>query len=162
MLSALEQKRVWDGMLAAEIRANYFADLCGRYQRKQRVLTWATLLFSSGALATLISDWVPRNFSWVRPVLAFLTAALSLWLLTAKNERSAIECSDLHFKWNTLTRDFDDLWDDMYSDSAATRLRELERRAAEYSRTGTAFPNKRRLMIKWQDHVVQHRLPATS
>jgi hypothetical protein len=162
MLSALEQKRVWDGMLVAEIRANYFADLCGRYQSKQRLLTWGTLLFSSGALATVISDWVPHNLAWIRPVLAFFTAALSLWSLTAKNERCAIDCSDLHFKWNTLSRAFEDLWDDMYADSAATQLREFERRAAEYSRTGTAFPNKHRLMVKWQDHVVRHRLPATS
>lgn len=157
MLSSLEQKRVWEGMLAAEIRANYFADLCGRYQRKQRLLTWATLLFSSGALATLISDWVPRSLAWIRPVLAFFTVALSLWSLTAKNERNSIDCSDLHFKWNTVGNEFEDLWDDMYSDTAPDTLRALENRTAEYSRTGTGFPYKRRLMLKWQEHVVQHR-----
>jgi hypothetical protein len=164
MLSALEQKRVWEGMLAAEIRANYFADLCGRYQRKQRLVTWATLLFSSGALATLISDWLPHTLAWIRAVLATFTVALSLWSLTAKNERNSIDCSDLHFKWNVLGREFEDLWDDMYAEAAAAKLRELEKRAADYSRTGTSFPNRRRLMIKWQDHVEQHRrqLPATS
>jgi hypothetical protein len=162
MLSSLEQKRVWEGMLAAEIRAHYFAYLCGRYQLKQRLLTWATLLFSSGALATLISDWVPHRLAWIRPVLAFFTVALSLWSLTAKNERNSIDCSDLHFKWNTVGHEFEDLWDDMYSDSAPETLRALERRTAEYSRSGTGFPYKRRLMVKCEDHVVQHRIQASA
>jgi hypothetical protein len=49
MLSAAEQRNVWEGWLGAETRANYFADLSGRYLRLQRLITWATLLASSGA-----------------------------------------------------------------------------------------------------------------
>ena len=52
MLSEAQQKRVWDGMLASEIRAKYFAELSGRYLRKQQRVTWATLLFSSSDAAS--------------------------------------------------------------------------------------------------------------
>jgi len=157
MLTVLEQQRVWDGLLAAETRAHYFADLCGRYHRKQKYLTWATLLFSSGALGTLVRDWLPNYLSWLPAVLALGTVALSLWSLIAKNEKSSIDCSDLHFKQNTLAREFEDLWDDMYSDSTPAKLRQLESRAAEYSRTATGFPNKAKLMLKWENHVIQNR-----
>jgi len=163
MLSALEQQRVWEGLLEAEIRSHYFADLCGRYQREQKYLTWATLLFSSGAFATLIRDWVSQSFSWLPPILALATVGLSFRLLIARNERNSIECADLHFKQNMLAREFEDLWDDMYSDSAPEKLRQLEARAAEYSKTATSFPNKAKLMLQWENYVIQHRYrPAES
>jgi len=50
MLSEPQQKRVWDGWLSAENRANYFADLSRGYHRKQRLVTWAMLVLSSGAV----------------------------------------------------------------------------------------------------------------
>jgi hypothetical protein len=60
MLSELQQKRVWEGQLAAEIRASYFADLANSYQRVQRRVTWTTLVLSSGAAATLLADGIPH------------------------------------------------------------------------------------------------------
>ena len=162
MLSELEQKRVWDGLIGAETRAHYFADLCGSYQRSQKYLTWAILLLSSGAFATLVGKWATQSIPWLPAVLAFTTAGLSLFSLVSKNERSAIDCSDLHLKQNTLARAFEDLWDDMHSDEATSKLRQLEARAAEYSRTATSFPNKVDLMLKWENHVLQHRYPTPS
>jgi hypothetical protein len=154
MLSSLQQKAVWEEWLSAEIRANYFAELAGHYQRKQRFITWATLAFSSGAFATLISDWLPAKFRWIRPAAAFVIVALSIWSLTAKNERNAIECSDLHFKWNVLAGKFERLWDDMYSESAPDTLINLQERSAEISKSCTTFPNNRKRMLKWEQYVV--------
>jgi hypothetical protein len=154
MLSTLQQRAVWEGMLGAEIRANYFADLAGRYQQKQRLLTWGTLLFSSGAFATIISDWLPQDLRWIRAAAALMAAALSLWSLTAKNERTAIECSDLHFKWNRLAREFDRLWNDMYTDSAADTLWSLQEKAGDIAKSCTSLPNKERLMVKWEKRVI--------
>ncbi len=36
MLSELQQRRVWEGWLSAEIRANYFADLSSGYHQPPR------------------------------------------------------------------------------------------------------------------------------
>jgi hypothetical protein len=158
MLSTLQQKAVWEGWLAAEIRANYYADLAGRYQRNQRIVTWATLVFSSGAFFALLSDWLPAKVSWVRPLLAFVTVALSLWSLTARSERKEIDCLDIHFQWNILARDFEGLWDDMHAESSPAKLREMQERSAQLSKISASFPNKRKLMLKWQDHVeLQHK-----
>lgn len=156
MLSELQQKSVWEGWLASEIRANYFADLCHQYQVRQQVITWLILAFSSGAFLALVADWLPRGFGWVRPTLAAVTAGLSLWSLVAQNQKHATDCSELHFGWNKLSAEYEALWDDMYSVQAAARLAALRDKTAELSKSGTHLPNRRALMEKWEDHVIQH------
>ncbi len=156
MLTDLQQKSVWDGWLSSEIRGDYFAELCGRYQRKQRFITWTTLIFSSGAFVTLVSDWLPPKWRVIRPIVAFGIVALSIWSLLAKNEKNGIECADLHSKWNGLACEFERLWNDVYSDSAEKTLYSLQDRQTELSTRGTNFPNKKRLMLKWERHVVKH------
>jgi hypothetical protein len=157
MLSELEQQRVWEGLIGAEVRSHYFAQLCGRYQREQKYLTWLTLLFSSAAFGTFVTHWASGSLPLLAPVLALVTVGLSLRSLVARNERNAIDCSDLHFKQNMLAREFEDLWDDMYADSAAEKLRQLEGRAAEYSKTATNFPDDAKLMLKWENYVIENR-----
>ncbi len=156
MLSPRQQKDVWEEWLSSEIRANYFADLSYRYQRKQRIATWLTLAFSSGAFLTLIADALPPAGAWVRPALALVTVALSLWLLVAQNQRSTTDCSDLHFRWNSLAHQYEALWDRMYSPDADTVLQNLKQKTAELSKSSIAFTNDPKLMVKWQDHVMKH------
>ena len=162
MLSQVQQNNVWDGWISSEIRANYFADLGYRYQWQQRVTTWLTLVFSSGAFVTLITDWLPPAVAWVRPALAFLTVALSLWSLVAQNQKNATECSDLHFRWNTLAAQYEALWGSMYEANADARLQSLNKTAAEISKSSTSFPNDAKRMGKWQDHVVRHHAAAVT
>lgn len=155
MLSGLQQKTVWDGWLSAEIRANYFADLCHRYQAMQRTATLSTLIASSGATATILAA-MPADLHWVRLVLAMLTTALSLWAFVMNYHRRATDCADLHFRWNRLSISYRALWTNMYVANAGRQLAELEERDAELSKTSTGYPNKKRLMVKWQQHVESH------
>ena len=155
MLSDLQQKTVWEGWLASEIRAYYFADLGYRYQQRQRHATWVVLALSSGALATLLSDWLPPQWRWIRAALAALTAGVSLWSLVAQNDKAAIECADLHFRWNKLAGEYRALWDNMYAPSASKRLDDLFERSAELSKSGVRMRNDTALMNKWQDYVVR-------
>lgn len=156
MLSQLQQKNVWENWLSSEIRANYFADLANRYQSRQRVLTWLTLVFSSGAAFALVADWAPQGFEWVRAALALFAAAVSLLSLVEQNQKRATECSDLHFRWNRLASEYEALWDDMYADDAELKLMLLAEKTAEVSKSSTAFPYRERVMLKWQIHVQRH------
>ena len=159
MLSAAEQRNVWEGWLGAEIRANYFADLCGHYQRLQRLITWATLLASSGAVAALLGD----TGSALPLILAAATAALSIWNTVQTYGKRSTDCSDLHFRWYTLALAYEDLWNDMYQPESAAVLSALRQKEVELSSTASSSSTDVRLMLKWEDHVIRHhasRLPA--
>ncbi|MBI4346866.1 MAG: hypothetical protein HY553_08420 [Elusimicrobia bacterium] len=152
MLSELQRKRVWEGWFKGEVRANYFADLSGRYRRRQRTATWLTLLLSSGAFGTLLAQLPPR-YGFAPMLLAALTAAVSLWSLVAQNQQHAVDAADLHHRWNRLASDYRYLWDEMYAEDAIARLAILDERAADLSKAGTAFPVRGRLIAKWHRHV---------
>src|SRR5688572_9841968 len=124
MLSELQQRNVWEGWLGAEIRGNYFADLCQSYLRTQRVITWSTLIASSGAAATVLAT-LPDGLEWARLSLLVVTAALSLWALVTNYGKRVTDCSDLHFRWNMLASDYEALWGNMYAATAQEQLASL-------------------------------------
>jgi hypothetical protein len=155
MLNELQQKRVWEGWLSAEIRANYFADLSRRYHYRQRLATWSTLFLSSGAAVAFVAG-LPREYAWVAPILSLLTAAVSAYSLVMQNQKSAMDSADLYFRWNKLAGEYERLWESMYSEDALAQLSALEERAAELSKVATAFPVKRKQLLKWQQHVEMH------
>jgi hypothetical protein len=160
MLSEQQRKDVWEGWIGGEIRANYFAAMGGRFQTEQKALTFLSLLFSSGAAATFLTNanWFPE---WVKPTLVVITAAISLYLVVQQNLKRVMECADLHVRWSRLSNEYKALWEDMYAPNALDRLRALEDREAELSKSSMAIPNKTRVMRKWQSYVIrQHGLTS--
>lgn len=162
MLTALQQKRVWEGMLAAEIRANYFGDLSGRYRLFQRLATGLTFFFSSGAFATFAVKDGPEALVWLRPLLTLLTAAVSAYSFVAQNQERTMNSVDLHSRWNKLAKEYETLWDDMYADDAFDQLQRLDDRATELSKSGAAFPYYEKKMLRWQRHVEEHHAASIS
>ncbi len=160
MLSELQRKTVWEGWLSAEIRADYFADLSWRYQRRQGIATWLMLFTSSGAFVTFLgalNSILPKESAWlVSAGLSLFTAVLSGYSLIAQNPKRAIDSTDLHFRWNKLAIEYQDLWDNMYADDARAKLMELVEKDAEISKAGNAFPAKERMLLKWQKRVEMH------
>jgi len=158
MLSESQQRRVWEGMLGGEIRACYFADLSGRLNSRQRWAIWAVLIFSSGATAAVLAS-LPPDWLWLRFVLPLLAAAVSLYSVVMQNQKFAVDASDLHARWNRLAKDYEAIWENIYADDAIDRLKELDERATELSKVGAAsFRYNKRAMLKWENHVVEHRL----
>jgi hypothetical protein len=158
MLSDFQQTTVWESWLSAEIRAAYFAELVQRFQSRQKFLVVGGLLLSSGATITLLTAIVPPNLNWIKPTLTLLAAGLSLWSLVAKNERSSIDCADLHLRWNTLALQYETLWSNMYADDAVTKLIQLRTDELTISKSSTSLPSYTRLMEKVQQNVVlQHQ-----
>ncbi len=155
-LSDSQQQVLWDSWLSAETRADYFAELGLRFQKQQRLLVLSSLVLSSGATITLFSTVLPAQWNWVRPVLTILAALASFWSLLAKNERNAIDCADLHFRWNKLAMEYEDLWGSMYDDDASAKLKQLREREAEISKSGTSLPANRKMLAKSQDAVMLH------
>ena len=161
MLSEAQSKVVWNSWLSAEIRAQYFAVLSARYQRMQRNLLVAGLILSSGAALSFLLSIIPPSYAWSRPVLTLLAAVVNALSLAMKNERNAIDCGDLHFRWNNLARGYEDLWLNTAADDAQERFDQLRRTEAEISKSGTSMPEIGRLLDQAQDNVVMHHQQET-
>ena len=145
-------------MLGGEIRACYFGDLSGRLNARQRWATWAVLILTSSATAVVLAS-LPPNWLWLRFVLPLLAAAVSLYSVVMQNQKFAVDASDLHARWNRLSKDYEAIWENIYADEAIDRLKELEERATELSKIGAAsFRYNKRAMLKWEKHVVEHRV----
>lgn len=157
MLSDAQRYEVGERMLAAEMRSNYYADLCSRYLGRQRWIAFATLLCSSGAVATVLSTSLPTRLSWTRPTLALITAALSLFSFVRQYLQTSTDCAELHSTWNRLAAEYDALWNDLDADNGHERLKLLISRGEEASKRGTKIPYEENLMRKWQKHVEMHR-----
>jgi len=162
MLSDFQQQTVWEGWLASEFRANYFADLCQRLQFQQRLLGVFVLVLSSGASVSLLTSIIPPNLNWIKPTLTLLATLASMWSLVAKYERNAIECADLHSRWNLLAIQYESLWADMFSEDAAEKLSRLRSEEASISKSSTSQPTYPGLAKKAYDNVVMHHQMQTS
>src|SRR5437870_2685433 len=150
MLSEAQITRVWEGMLAAEIRSLYFADLSARYYRNQRLATWGSLMLSSGAAVSILAN-LPADLVWLRPMFAISAATLSGYTVAMQNQKSAIDSADLHARWNRLSKGYESIWENVYADDAAERLAALDERAADLSKAGCAFGNDEKSMLRWEE-----------
>src|SRR5437867_3544710 len=115
MLTPDEQRRTWEGLYLAEMRANYYADLAGRCRQLQRLVTWASLLLSSGAVLGVVITHAP---TWVAPVLSLISAGLTLFGHLMQYEKSCAQCAEMADRQNRLAMDYERLWGSMYDDDA--------------------------------------------
>ncbi|MBI3770600.1 MAG: hypothetical protein HY271_19190 [Deltaproteobacteria bacterium] len=152
MLSQAQIQRVWEGMLLAEMRALYFADLATQYNARQRHATWTTLVASSAAFASIIAH-VPPEYGWIRVAATFFTAVLSGYSLAMQVQRRAVEASDLHYRWNQVGREYSAIWENVEASDAFERLQKADTAVAELSKVSLQLPYRKSLMEKWQRHV---------
>lgn len=162
MLTQLQQRTVWENWYGAEVRAYYFADLSAFFRIRQRVITWASLFGSSGALAAVIGTWLSLTWPWLPAVVALVPTGLGLYSLVADNQQRAADSRDLHNRWSALASEYRRLWDDMYADDAPRRLVELEATGRELSGLGIALPHVETRIARWQNHVEREHLAATA
>ena len=144
MLNAQEQTDTWDDRFSAEVRANYYAELCSKYVTRERILTWLTLVSSSGAVLSII---VGRPSATA--LLAVITTCLTITDLVLQYQSRAFDCKDLHFCWNQLAAEYQSLWNHMHDSNSAARLLALNQRGGELSTRGAAIPINQKLLNKW-------------
>lgn len=153
MLSDAQLQRVWEEMLSSQMRALYYADLATKYNGQHRLATWATLVFSSGAAATLLAG-LPSGFSWVSLACALVAAVLSGYSLAMQVQKRAVEASDLYYRWDKLAKMYERLWENWTSDDAGSLLEQAEERSGEVSKASHQLPHRKALLEKWENHVV--------
>ena len=154
-LSDFEQTSLWEGLIGAETRSAYFANLVQRLRVRQRWLTVGSLVLSSGAAIALLTSALP-NYGWVKGLLALASAVLSAISLVSSNEKNAIEAADLSYRWQTLAISYQELWSNMYAEDAPQTLHRLREEEAKVSKSSTALPNDVKLMTEAEDNVTMH------
>lgn len=143
------RNRVWEEMLLAEMRSNYFAELVSQYQRREKWIRLLTLVASSAAAATVLS--VAPSF--VKLGLPIAAAVASSWLLLSNYGSLALDASNLHESWNAKHTEYERLWNDLDAPDAGNRLGEIFSSANPLSKAGTKFPNKTKRLEFWLDHA---------
>ncbi len=156
MLNEIQRNRLWEDLLLAEARAYYFGDLATRYRRAQQIITWITLILSSGAMVTAVAA---TGYTWLAPLLAVAASCFTFYSLVARNPKREADAGDLHVRWSRLARSYKRLWEDMYAADALTRLNDLEDSDPDLAKPALGLPWDRERMRRWQEHV--ERLHST-
>jgi hypothetical protein len=157
MLTENQTNRVWEKMIAAEVRSLYFGDLATRYTRRKQVITGLSFFLSSGAVVTLAT----KMELWIPLVMSAIAAALTACSIAIGLDKAAPGMAKLHYTWNHLAADFERLWNHWHEDDAEAVFQDLLRRAREASQISTEAPYDERLIAKWEDRVLaQYGLAA--
>jgi len=160
-LNELQRQRLWEDLLLAEARSYYFGDLATKYNREQRVITWASLVLSSGAMVTAVAASVANGQAWLPAILALIASGITFYSLVVQNHKRAADAADLHTRWAKLARTYARLWEDMYDEDALARLNAIEDSDPELSKPAVGLPWDRKRMQRWQEHVEYLHSPAT-
>ncbi len=154
-LNDFDQARLWESMIGAETRSQYFAILVQKLRVRQRWLTIGSLVLSSGAAISFFISAFPAHPAF-KGLLALASAALSAVSLVSSNEKNAIEAADLSHRWLTLAFSYQKLWGNMYVEDATEKLHSLLEEEAKVSKSSTALPNDVQLMSEAEDNVAMH------
>lgn len=150
MLSRSEIDLVWKYMLEAEVRAYYFGDLTGKYQRKKELITFVTFFLSTGAAATLIAK-LP---SWIPIILALITSAATTYSIVFGLDRKLIVMAQLHSQWMKIASDYEYLYHHWSVSEAGELLNDIQVREKQASETAVLdAPHIPELLDQWADHV---------
>lgn len=142
---------VWEEMLTADMRANYFAELVGHYLKLDKWLRVATLLAASGTVGSALSQWNEG----VRLAVPIVATGVSFWLLLSQFGSMARDASDLHSGWSAIKRDYERLWNHLDVPDAEEQYHQIYDRAEVLSKSGTKFPNKKDRLGYWLDQAAR-------
>lgn len=143
------RRRVWDEMLFAAMRANYFAELVRHYNTLDKAIRVLVLLASSGAAATVLTS-APE---WVKLFFPLAATGGSLWLLFSQYGMFARDANDLHAGWSVLHADYERLWNNL--DGGEPQFDQIYKRGNDLSKAGTKFPNKKKHLQHWLDQAAE-------
>jgi hypothetical protein len=154
MLSEAQITQVWEGLIAAETRALYFADLATRYTRRKQLITGASFFLASGAAATIAAQaprWVPLLFATVSAIATAYAVAVGL-------DTKIATFAKLHTTWQQIAGEYEWLWQHTYADGAEADLRAILAREGDPSALALSMgPYQPQLLDVWEGRVLTMR-----
>jgi hypothetical protein len=144
------RKTVWEEMLYAQMRSNYFAELVRHYLKWDKGLRVLALLASSGAIATVLAQ---ANADWLKFGVPVAAAVINFWLLLSQYSTMSRDASELHAGWSAVARDYERVWNNLSAADAQASYQQIDDRAEALSISGAKFPNKKNRLSYWLDQA---------
>jgi hypothetical protein len=145
------RRRVWDELLLAGMRANYFGELVARYQHVEKVIRVSVVVASSGAAATVLSSAPP----WLKLGFPVIAAVASFWLVFFQYGLMARDAADLHSGWSGIEARYERIWNHLDMPNAEAEFYQVYDQAETLSKAGTRFPNRQKRLAYWLDRTVE-------
>ena len=150
MLTENQTNDVWNGKIAAEVRAMYFGDLASAFVRQKQIITGASFFLSSGAAATIAA----KMNSAVPILMSIVAAILTAYSIAVGLDKKAATMAKLQTMWSAIAEEYDTLWNHWYEDQAEAGLRELARKGREASElASTEAPYDEKRVEKWREFI---------
>jgi hypothetical protein len=128
---------LWEAMLDADYLSRYYGEIGSRYERYETWLHFATLLFSTGTVVSVLDNIqaLGEGGLWAGRILALCTAAASLWMALKRYSRGASLASYLSSRWSQSQWEYERLWarvDELAPEEILHRIEEVRVREAEW------------------------------
>ena len=143
-------RRVWEEMVAANMRANYFADFVHLYQERDKFFRIASLVLASGAVASAI---VAVNNPLVRITAPIIAAIVGAWLQFGQYSMLSRDAADLMVSWQSVAGKYEKLWNNLY-EGGEQRFDEIYKDADALSKPGSKFPRDDEKLGMWLDRTL--------
>jgi hypothetical protein len=134
-------RRAWEELVYANMRACYFGDLLRVYQQRDKWIRVIVLVLTSGSMATaMLTLGESASGHWVRILPSLFATAGSLWLLLSQYSTLSRDASDLAVAWQGISAQYETLWNDLQDPDAAAVFDRIYGEAGKLSRQGAKFP----------------------
>jgi hypothetical protein len=140
-------RRVWEEMVYAQMRSNYFGEMVSKYQKMEKVIRVGILAASSGAAGTVLTS-AP---DYVKLSLPLIAAAGSFWLLFSQYSMLSRDAADLHSQWNAVETRYEKVFNNIQAEDAQAQFEKIYEDADGLSKAGTKFPVNQKRLGHWLD-----------
>ena len=147
------RRRVWDEMIAADTRSQYFARIAGRNRVIEQSVGVAAAALSSATLAVVLG-WVD-----ITPVLPALPAAILTAVAgTQKFGKASMKLTEYSLAWSNLHHRLKDTWTEIEAgrinhDQVRTALSHVQEHQQSIDRQTTAERTREKVLSECLDRA---------
>ena len=153
--SADLRRRVWNEMIAADMRTQYFARMASRSRAIEQSVGGAAAVFSSATLAVVLG-WIE-----IAPILPAAPAAILAAVAGAqKFGKASMKLTEYSVAWGKLHARLEDTWTELESgridhDNVRAALVHVQEHQRSIDRQTTAEPVREKVLLECLDRAEQ-------
>lgn len=149
-LTEAQVEQLWQNKMAAEARANYFAEIASIESIRKRWITGGSFILGSATVVTILSKCPP----WSSVLCSALIAIANGYQIAIGQDGKIRTAGKLHLGWLKLEHNYERLWSHTGDNDAESILQECLDCERELSETAaTEIGHKQKRWLYWLDKV---------